>query len=224
MAPSLDSISHTFSNGVSSAKAAVNGASSNLAVAGSHLPTTSVTQVDIVEKMLATPTDKALELDGYSLNLGDVVSAARKGRTVRVKEDDAIRSKIDKSVEFLRSQYVQLRCPSLEGQMAGPSQVAPRLRRNSLSLSFVAQALHECLRRHDWLRRLGRHPHRGRHLAPEGVRPSRPSFACHNSANAFPRAVSSSTSSAVFSHPRSTRSASDAVSRTRFPSRLFAAP
>ncbi|BGP21577.1 phenylalanine/tyrosine ammonia-lyase [Rhodotorula toruloides] len=104
MAPSLDSISHSFANGVASAKQAVNGASSSLAIAGSHLPTTAVTQVDIVEKMLAAPTDSALELDGYSLNLGDVVSAARKGRTVRVKDSDEIRSKIDKSVEFLRSQ------------------------------------------------------------------------------------------------------------------------
>lgn len=105
MAPSLDSISHSFSNGVASAKHAVNGsASTKFAVAGSHLPTTQVTQVDIVEKMLAAPTDSTLELDGYSLNLGDVVSAARKGRAVRVKDSDEIRSKIDKSVEFLRSQ------------------------------------------------------------------------------------------------------------------------
>lgn len=104
MAPSLDSISHSFANGVASAKQAVNGASTSLAVAGSHLPTTQVTQVDIVEKMLAAPTDSPLELDGYSLNLGDVVSAARKGRAVRVKDSDEIRSKIDKSVEFLRSQ------------------------------------------------------------------------------------------------------------------------
>lgn len=101
MAPSVDSIAtsvvNTVSNGIKKFSAT--------SASGSLLPTTETTQVDLVERILADAgaTDQ-IKLDGYTLTLGDIVGAARRGRTVNVADRPDIREKIDASVEFLRTQ------------------------------------------------------------------------------------------------------------------------
>ena len=107
MAPSVDSIATSVANSLSNGLHAANGGDvhKKTAGAGSLLPTTETTQLDIVERILADAgaTDQ-IKLDGYTLSLGDVVGAARRGRSVKVADNPHIREKIDASVEFLRTQ------------------------------------------------------------------------------------------------------------------------
>lgn len=103
MAPSVDSIATSVANSLSNGLAG--DVRKKTSGAGSLLPTTETTQIDIVERILADAgaTDQ-IKLDGYTLTLGDVVGAARRGRTVKVADSPQIREKIDASVEFLRTQ------------------------------------------------------------------------------------------------------------------------
>lgn len=109
MAPSLDQFSASVSNVLPSLNS--NGHAAPTKVP--HKPTShhvfkgaavQSSNLDVVRELLSVPVDDTLELGGYSLSPADVVVVARKGRKVAVKDDEAIRNRIDKSVEFLRSQ------------------------------------------------------------------------------------------------------------------------
>ncbi|GAA5981344.1 hypothetical protein JCM10908_004076 [Rhodotorula pacifica] len=105
MAPSVDSVATSVANTISNGLHTNGDVRKKSLGAGSLLPTTETTQLDIVERILADSgaTDQ-IKLDGYTLTLGDVVGAARRGRTVKVADSPHIREKIDASVEFLRTQ------------------------------------------------------------------------------------------------------------------------
>ncbi|GAA6053429.1 hypothetical protein JCM3770_005162 [Rhodotorula araucariae] len=109
MSPSLDTIASTL-----------NGALPSLANGAPHKPALPTSKprtlhrfkgaavessnLAVCQELLAAPLDATLELGGYNLAPADVVSAARRGRKVAVKDDEAIRDRIDQSVQFLRSQ------------------------------------------------------------------------------------------------------------------------
>lgn len=112
MAPSVDTLANSVANTVSNG---LNAAASNghalknrvPSAAGSLLPTTETVQRDLVERILAdSSAHDEIHLDGYTLSLGDIVGAARYGRTVKVADRPDIREKLDASVNFLRTQYV----------------------------------------------------------------------------------------------------------------------
>lgn len=110
MAPSVDTLANSVANTVSNG---LNAAASNghalknrvPSAAGSLLPTTETVQRDLVERILAdSSAHDEIHLDGYTLSLGDIVGAARYGRTVKVADRPDIREKLDASVNFLRTQ------------------------------------------------------------------------------------------------------------------------
>ncbi|GAA5997375.1 uncharacterized protein JCM10292_000216 [Rhodotorula paludigena] len=110
MAPSLDSLATTLANGFTNgshaapAKSAAGPTSALRRTPGLDGHAAHQSQLEIVQELLSDPTDDVVELSGYSLTVRDVVGAARKGRRVRVQNDDEIRARVDKSVDFLKAQ------------------------------------------------------------------------------------------------------------------------
>lgn len=133
MAPSLDSLATTLANGFTNGshaaptKSAAGPTSALRRTPGLDGHAAHQSQLEIVQELLSDPTDDVVELSGYSLTVRDVVGAARKGRRVRVQNDDEIRARVDKSVDFLKAQLqnsvygvTTVRCKRRGGNLGMP--------------------------------------------------------------------------------------------------------